>query len=132
MKEIKLTIPNGNELLFDNNADVAEWLQRWYRKFVSISDIEKQINNNIDCIIIVFGDTYKYQLVEKQIDTWSFDGTWICPYCGHGYKYDHTEDVPSDIEFDDYEWQCPKCGETYLVSQSVSFTHHTKKITCTK
>lgn len=63
-----------------------------------------------------------------EIDTWSDEGEWICPYCGYVYEYDQTEDMPSELEFEDFEWECPKCKETYLVSQRCHFTHRTKKL----
>lgn len=63
----------------------------------------------------------------KEIDTYSDCGELICPYCGHVYHIDHTEDFGTDLEFDDVERECGACGETYLVSQRVWFTHETYK-----
>jgi len=46
----------------------------------------------------------------------------ICPYCGNGYW-------PEADEFDESEREeeCEKCGATYLLRDSFSVTHHTRK-----
>lgn len=53
-------------------------------------------------------------------------GEWKCPYCGYVHKMDNTESIPDELEFET-TYNCPFCGKTYILAQSVVFTHTTYK-----
>jgi len=103
-----------------------------YLKGEAVAYLEKGIETESDRSRIVETQLLPEILTKIErngkIDTYSTDGKWICPYCGYAYEYDHTEDTPQDIEFDDYEWQCPQCQKKYYVKQRCYFTHETFKI----
>lgn len=64
---------------------------------------------------------------KKEMECYSTDGTFVCPYCGYKYEFDHTEDVPHDDLEWSIEFDCPHCGKTYFAEQRVSFSYQTYK-----
>ncbi len=68
----------------------------------------------------------EWQDVAEEVKHYSTMGEFICPYCGHVHKLDHTEFIPDELEWST-EFDCPKCERTYIVEQSVSISHQTYK-----